>query len=149
MGATLELWDVASHCGGLSCFGAQALGPQASAVVAPGLQNTGPIVVVHRPSCSVACGDIPGSGIEMKSPALAAGFSMSFFPEPPGKPNFCCWGVCVCLCVSVCVCVLAALRSIWNLSCPPRIGLGPHALGVQSLNHWTAKEAHCVLGLFP
>ena len=60
-----------------------------------------------------------------------------------------CVCVCVAVSVSVCVCVLAALRSIWDLSCPPRIGLGPHALGVQSLNHWTAKEAHCVLGLFP
>ena len=37
-GATLRCGARASHCGGFSCCGAQALGTQASAVVARGLQ---------------------------------------------------------------------------------------------------------------
>ena len=48
-------------------------GPQVSALVAPRLQSTGSIVVVHEPSCS-SMWDLPGPGIEPMSPALAGGF---------------------------------------------------------------------------
>ena len=58
-----------SHCGGFSCCEAQALGTQASVVVARGLR------------CSAACG-IPRSGLEPVSPALAGGFLTT---APPGK----------------------------------------------------------------
>ena len=40
----------ASHCSGFSCGGAQALGARAS------------VVVVHRLSCSLACGIFPDQG---------------------------------------------------------------------------------------
>ena len=54
----------ASHCGGFSCCGAQALGVRASVVVAHGLSSCGSRalgaqaseVVVHRLSRSAACG---------------------------------------------------------------------------------------------
>ena len=38
----------ASHCGALSCFGAQALGPVGSLVAARGLESTGSVVLWHR-----------------------------------------------------------------------------------------------------
>ena len=60
--ATLRHSAQASHCGGLSCCGAWALGMQASAFVAHGLQSTGSVVVVHGPNCSVACGILPDPG---------------------------------------------------------------------------------------
>ena len=31
--------------------------------------------------------------------------------------------------------------SLWDLVLHPGMGLGPPALGVQSLNHWTTREA--------
>ena len=37
-------------------------GARASGVVLPGLQSTGSIVAVRRPSCSTACGIFPGQG---------------------------------------------------------------------------------------
>ena len=40
-GATLHCGAWASHCGGFSCCGAQALGVQASVVVARGLSSCG------------------------------------------------------------------------------------------------------------
>ena len=43
-------------CSDSSCFGAWTLGTWASVFVAPRLSSTGSIVVVHRPSCSMACG---------------------------------------------------------------------------------------------
>ena len=46
-GATLRCSVQASHCGGFSCCGAQALGMRAS------------VVVAHRLSCSAACGIFP------------------------------------------------------------------------------------------
>ena len=49
-GATLRCGAQASHCGGFSCCGAQALGARASVVVARGL------------SCSAACGIFPDQG---------------------------------------------------------------------------------------
>ena len=55
--------------------------------MALGLQSTGSITVVHSGlSCSAACGDLPGSGIEPMSPTLAGRF---FIIEPPGKPCVC------------------------------------------------------------
>ena len=60
----------ASHCGGLLA-------------VEHGLQSTVSLVVAHALSCSVACGNLPGSGTEPVSPALAGGF---FTTEPEGKP---------------------------------------------------------------
>ena len=52
-GATLGCGAQASHCGGFSCCGAQALGVRASVVVAHGL------------SCSTACGIFPDQGLNL------------------------------------------------------------------------------------
>ena len=52
----------ASHCGGLSCCAAQALGAQASVPVARGLQSAGSAAVAHGPSCSAACGILLDQG---------------------------------------------------------------------------------------
>ena len=46
----------AFHCHGFSCCGTHTLGVWASVVATPGLQNTGSRVVVHKLSCSRACG---------------------------------------------------------------------------------------------
>jgi len=51
-----------SHYGGFSCCRAQALGTRAS------------VVVVHRLSCSEACGIFPDHGSNPVSPALAGRF---------------------------------------------------------------------------
>ena len=40
--------------------------------------------MVHRLSCSVACGIFPGPGLEPVSPALAGGFLTTV---PAGKPQ--------------------------------------------------------------
>ena len=90
MGATLRCGARASHCGGFSCYGARALGPRASVVVARGLSSCGSWALEHRLS---SCGsralllrgmwDLPGPGLEPMSPALAGGFSTT---APPGKP---------------------------------------------------------------
>ena len=61
-GATLRCGARTSHCGGFSCCGARALGVWASVVVARGLQSAGLAVVAHGPSCSAACGILPGQG---------------------------------------------------------------------------------------
>ena len=61
-GATLPCGVQASHCCGFSCYGAWALGTQAPAAVARGLQSTGSVVVAHGPSCSAACGILPDLG---------------------------------------------------------------------------------------
>ena len=81
----------ASHCGGFSCCGAQALGTWASVVSARGLSSCGSQALEHRLS---SCGawayllrcmwDLPQPGIEPVSPALAGRFSIT---APPGKPN--------------------------------------------------------------
>ena len=68
---------------GFSCGGAWAWGPWASSIVAPSLQSTGSIVAAQGLSCSEAMWDLPASGIEPASRALAGGF---FTAEPPGKP---------------------------------------------------------------
>ena len=70
-GATLPCGARASHCGGLSCSGAWALGARASLVAARGLK-------LLR-----GMWDLPGAGLEPVSPALAGGFLTT---APPGKP---------------------------------------------------------------
>ena len=79
------LTAVASRCG------AQALGAQASVVVARGLSSCGVQAVERRlSSCGaraqLLCGmwDLPGPGLEPVSPALAGGFLTI---EPPGEPR--------------------------------------------------------------
>ena len=42
------------------------------------------VVVIHRLSCSVACGNFPDQGLNL-SPALAGKFFL--ITEPPGKPQ--------------------------------------------------------------
>ena len=65
-------------------------GAQASLVATHGLSSCSSQALEHRlsscgarPSCSVACWDLPGPGIEPVSPVLAGGF---FTTEPSGKP---------------------------------------------------------------
>ena len=100
-GATLHCGARASHCGGFSCCGAQALGAWASVVVAHRLSNCGSRALERRLS---SCGaqaqlicsmwDLPGPGLEPVSPALAVGF---FTTAPPGKPLSILYVV-VCIC---------------------------------------------------
>ena len=58
-----------SHCGGFSCWGAQALGPVGSVVVVPGLQSTGSVVLhgmwgpPRHVGSSMACGILPDWGL--------------------------------------------------------------------------------------
>ena len=74
----------ASHCGGFSCCGAQALGPGLGSR-GSWVYSTDPVVETHGLSCSkTGRWDVPRSGIEPMSPALAGGF---FTTEPPGQPN--------------------------------------------------------------
>ena len=55
----------------------------ASVVMAPRLKSTGSMVGRHGLRCTETCGwNLPRSGIEPTSPALAGGF---FTTEPPGK----------------------------------------------------------------
>ena len=68
-GPTLRCSAQASHCGGFSCCGAQALGVWASVVVAHGLSSCGSQAlecrlssVAHRLSCSMECGIFPDQG---------------------------------------------------------------------------------------
>ena len=58
-------------------------GTRASVAAALGVQSTGSVVVVRGLSCS-SMWDLPGSGMEPVSPALAGKF---FITEPPGKPH--------------------------------------------------------------
>ena len=79
----------ASHCGGFSCCGAQALGAWASVVAARGLSSCGSRALERRLS---SCGaraqllrgmwDLLGPGLKATSPALAGGFLTT---APPGK----------------------------------------------------------------
>ena len=63
----------ASHCSGLSCCRAWALGVQISVVAACGLKvaaacglrSTGSVAVAHRPSFSVACGIFLDQGLNL------------------------------------------------------------------------------------
>ena len=89
VGATLRCGARASHCGGFSCCGAQALGAWASVLAAHGLGSCGSRALECRLS---SCGaraqllcsmwDLPGPGLEPLSPALAGGFLTTV---PPGK----------------------------------------------------------------
>ena len=89
VGATLRCGAQASHCGGLSCCRAQALGARASVVVTCRLSSCGSQALEHRLS---SCGaraqslrgmwDLPGPGPEPVSPALAGGLLTT---APPGK----------------------------------------------------------------
>ena len=67
----------ASHCGGFSCCRAQALGTQASVVVAHRLSSCG-----SRAQLLHGMWDLPGPGLEPVSPALAVGFLTT---APRGK----------------------------------------------------------------
>ena len=67
----------------------RVLGPQylqhmSSVVVAPGLWSTGLIVVVHRPSCSLACGIFPGQG---SNPCLLHWQADSLLLNHQGNPK--------------------------------------------------------------
>ena len=77
-GATLRCGARASHCGGFSCCGARALGVWASVVAAHGLSSCG-----SWAQLLLSMWDLPGSGLESVSPALAGGFLTT---APPGKP---------------------------------------------------------------
>ena len=79
---------VAEHGGAL---GAQALGPWAAVVAARGLHSCGSQALEHRlygcgalASLLLAMWDLPKSGNQPVSPALAGGF---FTTEPPEKPH--------------------------------------------------------------
>ena len=61
----------------------QKLHPSGSVAMALGLESVGPVAVVHGLNCSVACGNLPGPGIEQVSPALTGGLLTT---GPPGKP---------------------------------------------------------------
>ena len=88
-GATLHCSARASHCSGFSCCREQALGTQASVVVARRLSSCGSQALECRLS---SCGaraqllssmwDLPGPGLEPASPALAGRFLTT---APPGK----------------------------------------------------------------
>ena len=58
-GATLPCGVWASHCGGFSCCGAQALGARASVVAARGLSSCGSRALECRLS---SCGIFPDQG---------------------------------------------------------------------------------------
>ena len=61
-GASLRCSVQACHCSGFSCCRAGAPGVRASVAVACGLQSAGSAAVMHRPSCSAACGILPDQG---------------------------------------------------------------------------------------
>ena len=83
----------ASHCSGFSCYGARALGVQASVVVVHGLRSCGSWALEPKLS---SCGawaqllrgmwNFPGPGLEPVSPALAGGFLTTV---PPGEAPPC------------------------------------------------------------
>ena len=76
----LQLWGVgASHCGGFSCCGVQALGMRAPVVVARGLSSCDTRAQVLR-----GMWDLPRPGLEHVSLALAGRFLAT---APPGKSN--------------------------------------------------------------
>ena len=156
-GATLRCGARASHCGGFSCCGAQALGARASVVVAHGLSSCGSRALERRLS---SCGaraqllrglwDLPGPGLEPVSPALAGGFLTT---APPGKSS------CTVLeniywhslfgkqvgniCPRFFLGGVAGPRhhaACGILAPQPRMEPGPSAVKVQNLNHWTARE---------
>ena len=74
-----------SHGGGFSHCGAQALGTQASAAVAPELWSTGSIVVAYRLSFSKACGIFPDQGLKLCLPHWQVDSLPLSHQESPGK----------------------------------------------------------------
>ena len=60
---------------------------QASAVVVPGLWNTGLTVVVHRLSSCATCGIFPNQGSNLHLLALAGRFFTTELPEKPDKQD--------------------------------------------------------------
>ena len=82
-GATLRCSARASHCSGLSCCRARALGVRdfsscGSLALECGLSSCG-----TRALLLLGTWDLPGPGLEPVSPALAGGFLTT---APPGKP---------------------------------------------------------------
>ena len=74
-----------SHCGGLS-RGPGLQGTGVSVAAARGLWSTGSVAVVHRPTCSAACGIFLTQG---SNPCLLH-WQADFLPlSPPAKP--CVW----------------------------------------------------------
>ena len=92
-GATLHCGAQASHCSGFSYCGARALGARASVVVARGLSSCGSRALERRLS---SCGaralllrgmwDLPRSGLEPMSPALAGRFLTTAQAGKPQNP---------------------------------------------------------------
>ena len=89
-GATLHRGAWASHCSGISCCRARALGTRASVIVAHRVRSCGSRALEHRLSSYGARAqlirgmwDLPGPGLELVSPASAGGFLTTV---PPGKP---------------------------------------------------------------
>ena len=78
VGATLPCGERASHYGGFSRCGTQALSTWASVVAAHRLSSCGARAQLFR-----GMWDLPGPGLEPMSPALAGGFLTT---APPGKP---------------------------------------------------------------
>ena len=81
MGVTLHGSVQAFHCSDFSC-GAQALGTQASVVVAHGLSSCGAWALLLH-----GMWDLPGPGLEAVSPALAGRFLTTALPgKSPQHP---------------------------------------------------------------
>ena len=81
----------ASHCGGFSCYRAQALGTRASGVTALRLHSCSSWALEHglssrgsHASLPLDKWNLPGPGIKPSSPALAGGFLTT---GPPGKAH--------------------------------------------------------------
>ena len=110
-GAALRCGVRASHCGGFSCCGAQALGTRVSVVVARGLSSCGSRAQLLR-----GMWDLPGPGLKPMSPALAGGFLTT---APPGKPRagtifYCHFPYCLPQCLGQC---LAHSQYSLNVNC--------------------------------
>ena len=99
-GPTLRCGAWTSHCGGFPCCRARAPGARASVVVARGLSSCGAWAQLLR-----SMWDLPRSGIEPVSPALAGGFLIIV---PPGKLplNFFKLSCVLCELLQVAVCFL-------------------------------------------
>ena len=82
--ATLELWCADFSVRWLLLL--QSMGSRmcGSVVLAPGLQSSGSVVVVHG-FLALRMWDLLGPGMDPVSPALTGGF---FSTEPPGQPPF-------------------------------------------------------------
>ena len=76
---------------------------QASVIAAPGLQNTGSTVVTGLGGMW----DLPGSGIEPTSPALASRF---FITKLPGKPKD------IFLCMLSCFSHVQLIATLWTVA---------------------------------